>query len=123
VYGTCGAVAHACHGAKPAGDETRCLEAVSVVAWPPGPYISGACLPHFCECWATSLALPDRAMHLSLVLVVCSDCCCHIVQAEDSCITVVVGVPPVAGGCPRLPQRGPLRGARLSGCGQLALGW
>jgi hypothetical protein len=27
---------------------------------------------------------------MSLVLVVCSDCCCHIVQAEDGCIAVVV---------------------------------
>ena len=33
---------------------------------------------------------------MSLVLVVCSDCCCHIVQAEDGCIAVVVGVPPPA---------------------------
>jgi hypothetical protein len=34
---------------------------------------------------------------MSLVLVVCYDCCCHIVQAEDGCrIAVVVGVPPPA---------------------------
>jgi hypothetical protein len=33
---------------------------------------------------------------MSLVLVVCSDCCCHIVQAENGCIAVVVGVPPPA---------------------------
>jgi hypothetical protein len=39
---------------------------------------------------------PWTVLCMSLVLVVCSDCCCHIVQAENGCIAVVVGVPPPA---------------------------
>jgi hypothetical protein len=91
VYGTCGAVEHAT--GKPAGDETRCL----AVVW-----LSLGLPDHMVLVFPTSLNVGRPRLRsqivlcMSLVLVVCSDCCCHIVQAEDGCITVVVGVPPPA---------------------------